>query len=225
VRLQAVSYLTFAEAGAVTLAVVGTLASTSLTKRLRCFREEHPGVDLRIRTALSLEVSALVLRGDAALGLRYNLDPNHSLACSTVHQESLLPLCSPSHRLAKARRVHLRELAGERWVAFPPRISGVHEPYSSAVEQRLAAVGIATPDIIPIDSLTAQKRMVEADFGLALLPESSVREELKVGTLCLLPVPALRATIPVVLVQRRGAFLSGATRALAEELSGGLALA
>jgi len=223
--IEAVRDVSGTSRGTVTLAVVGTLASTSLTKRLRCFREEHPGVDLRIRTALSVEVSALVLRGDAALGLRYNLDPNHSLVCSTVHQESLLPVCSPGHRLAKARRVQLQELAGERWVAFPPRISGVYEPYSSAIEQRLAAVGIATPDIIPIDSLTAQKRMVEADFGLALLPESSVREELKAGTLCLLPVPALRATIPVVLVHRRGAFLSGATQALAAELSSGLPLA
>lgn len=223
--IEAVRDVSSTSHGTITLAVVGTLASTSLTKRLRCFREERPGVDLRIRTALSVEVSALVLRGDAALGLRYNLDPNHSLVCSTVHQESLLPVCSPSHRLAKARRVQLQELAGERWVAFPPRISGVHKPYSSAIEQRLAAVGVATPDIIPIDSLTAQKRMVEADFGLALLPESSVREELKAGTLCLLPVPTLRATVPVVLVHRRGAFLSGAAQALAAELSSGQALA
>lgn len=223
--IEAVLDVSGTRQGTVTLAVVGTLASTSLTGRLRCFREEHLGVDLRIRTALSAEVSALVLRGDAALGLRYNLDPNPSLVCSTVHQESLLPVCSPSHRLARARRVRLQELAGERWVAFPPRISGSHEPYASAIEQRLAGVGIAMPDVIPIDSLTAQKRMVEADFGLALLPESSVREELKAGTLCLLPVPALRATVPVVLIHRRGAFLSGATQALVAELSSGLALA
>ena len=223
--IEAVRDVSGTSQGTVTLAVVGTLASTSLTGRLRCFREEHPGVDLRIRTALSAEVSALVLRGDAALGLRYNLDPNPNLVCSTVHQESLLPVCSPSNRLAKARRVQLQVLAVERWVAFPPRINGADEPYASAIELRLAAVGIATPDIIPIDSLTAQKRMVEADFGLALLPESSIREELKAGTLCLLPVRALRAMVPVVLIHRRGAFMSGATRALAAVLSGGLALA
>jgi DNA-binding transcriptional LysR family regulator len=38
----------------------------------------------------------------------------------------------------------------------------------------LAAAGLSAAEIIPIDSLTAQKRMVEAGFGLALLPKSSV---------------------------------------------------
>src|SRR5262245_21107472 len=57
--------------GTVSLALVGTLAATSLTARLRRFRESHPAVDLRLRTALSDEVSALVRAGDATLGLRY----------------------------------------------------------------------------------------------------------------------------------------------------------
>ena len=223
--IEAVRDLSDTIHGSVTLAVVGTLASTSLTERLRLFRAAHPGVDLRIRTALSVEVSALILRGDAALGLRYNFDPNPGLVCTAVHEESLVPVCSPRHRLAGVQRVQRQELGGERWVAFPPPISGAREPYSSAIEQRLAAVGIASPEIIPIDSLTAQKRMVEAEFGLALLPESSVREELEAGTLCVLPIPALRTTVPVVLVHRRGAFQSGATRALVAELSMGLSRA
>ena len=65
-----------------------------------------------------------------------------------------------------------------------------------------------------IDSLTAQKRMVEAGFGLALLQASSIDEELRAGTLTVLRVPALRATVPIVLVQRRRAYLSGAARAV-----------
>src|SRR5262249_49509989 len=56
--------------GTMTLAIVGTLAATALTRRLQTFRAEHPGVDLRLRTALSREVSELVRRGDATLGLR-----------------------------------------------------------------------------------------------------------------------------------------------------------
>ncbi len=66
---------------------------------------------------------------------------------------------------------------------------------------------------------TAQKRLVEAGFGLALVPESSVREELAVNTLRKLDVPALRAAIEVVLIHRQGAFLSPATRRLLDVLS------
>ena len=70
-----------------------------------------------------------------------------------------------------------------------------------------------------MDSLTAQKRMVEAGFGLAVLPESSLEEELRAGTLRPVPVPGLTATIPVVLIRRRHAFTSGAVRALIATLT------
>jgi len=204
--------------GAVTLAMVGTLASTTLTACLRRFREGHPAVDLRLRTALSAEVSALVRRGDATLGLRYEADPDPDLVSTPIHDEPMLPVCSPRHRLARARRVEPAALAGEPWIAFPPRRGAVREPYSSALEQRLAAAGLAA-ELIPIDSLTAQKRMVEAGFGLALLPASSVDEELRTGALAVLRAPALKAAIPVVLIQRRRAFHSGATRALIAALA------
>lgn len=212
--VEAVAALRGTGRGTVTLAVVGTLASTPLAGRLRRFRETHPGIDLRLRTALSAEISALVLRGDATLGLRYGLDPHPDLVAAPVHDEPMVPVCAAGHRLARARRINPRALAGELWVCFPPRPGSAREPYSAALAQRLAACGLGGSEIVPIDSLTAQKRMVEAGFGLALLPESSVDEELRAGTLCTLRVPALRVTVPVVLIHRRRAFQSGATRAL-----------
>src|SRR5262250_1418622 len=62
--IAAVDALRGVTRGAVTLAVVGTLASSTLTACLRRFRDVHPGVDLRLQTALSAEVSALVRRGN-----------------------------------------------------------------------------------------------------------------------------------------------------------------
>ncbi len=212
--IDAVDAMRGTSQGAVTLALVGTLAGTTLTERLRCFREAHPAIDLRIRTDLSAEVSALVRRGDATLGLRYELDPDPHLVSSTVYRELMVPVCSPRHPLASARRVEPRALADERWITFPSRPGAVLEPYSSALEHWRAACGLSTSEIIPIDSLTAQKRMVEAGFGLALLPASSIDEELHSGTMRTLRVNAVQATIPVVLIHRRQAFKSGATKAL-----------
>ena len=212
--IDAVRALRSGSQGAITLAMVGTLASTTLTDRLRRFREAHPAIDFRIRTGLSAEVSALVRRGDATLGLRYDSDPHPDLRSSTVHDEPMVAVCSPRHRHARARRIEPRALAGERWITFPPRPGAAREPYSSALEQLLAACGLGAAEIVPIDSLTAQKRMVEAGFGLGLLPQSSLDEELRAGTLCALGVPAMRAIIPIVLIERRRAFQGGATQAL-----------
>ena len=192
------------ESGAVTLALVGTLASTALTARIKRFREEHPQVDLRIRTALSAEVSALVRRGDANLGLRYHDDPE--LDAQVVYEELMLPVSAPDHPLARARSAN--QLAGEKWIGFPA---------PGVLQRALARAGLDDAEIVPIDSLTAQKRMVEAGFGLALLPESALDE----GELHVLDVAELRASQPVVLVRRRGGFESGAARALRELLAGG----
>ena len=212
--IDAVDAVRGTRTGTVTLALVGTLASTALTERLRRFRDAHPGVDLRLRTALSVEVSALVRRGDATLGLRYEPDPAPDLVSVHVHDERLVPVCAAAHPLARARRVAPSALAAERWLAFPPRTGSAPAPYAPARERRLAACGLGAAEIVPIDSLTAQKRMVEAGFGLALMPASAVDEELRAGTLCELRAARVRATIPVVLVQRRSAFQSGATQAL-----------
>src|ERR1051325_11047127 len=47
--IDAVAALHGADRGAVTLAAVGTLASSALTDRLRRFREAHPAIELRLR--------------------------------------------------------------------------------------------------------------------------------------------------------------------------------
>ena len=76
----AVRALERSDRGTVTLAPVGTLANTRLTTRLQRFRDAHRQVRLELHTALSREVSALVRRGDAALGLRYFPDPDPDVA-------------------------------------------------------------------------------------------------------------------------------------------------
>jgi len=52
--------------------------------------------------------------------------------------------------------------------------------------------------------------VVEANFGIALL--AGVNDELKRGSLRKLRVPALRTSIPVVVVHRQGGYLSQAAR-------------
>jgi DNA-binding transcriptional LysR family regulator len=70
------------------------------------------------------------------------------------------------------------------------------------------------PELIVIDSLTSQKRLIEADFGVGLLPVSSIQEELRLGTLRVLSIPEFHATASVVLLYRRGASMSEASRTL-----------
>src|SRR5262245_30159666 len=217
--VAAVRALHSPDSGAVAVALVGTLASTALTTRLQRFRRAHPKVRLTLRTALSREVSSLVRRGDADLGLRYFSDPDPEMLCVPLYREPLVTVCAPSHRLAAERRPTVKHLAGEPWVAFPPRPGAAVESYAQLLVERLTALGLRDAEIVPIDSLTAQKRLVEAGFGLGLMPERSVEEELRLGTLRTLSVRAMRLAVPVVLVHRRRAYVSGAAQALIALLS------
>lgn len=210
---EAVRSLERGERGAVSVALVGTLASTKFAAMLREFGRRHPHVKLELRTANSQEVSDLVRRGEATLGLRYFTDSDPSLASEVVMEEALVVVCSPEHRLAGRRVRDPGVLADERWVAFPPQRRR-REPFASALEQRLTAAGTEAAEIVRIDSLTAQKRFVEAGFGIALLIESSVQEELRLGALRLIDVPALRGGVPVTLVRRQNGYLSGAAQTL-----------
>jgi DNA-binding transcriptional LysR family regulator len=110
-------------------------------------------------------------------------------------------------------------LVGERWLNFPPtpgeRASG------HALARQLLRAGIDGADIILIDSLTAQKRLAQAGFGLALVPESSVRDELRQGALVALDIPSIRTTIPITAIHRRNGYLSPAAKALLRILTEG----
>lgn len=69
-----------------------------------------------------------------------------------------------------------------------------------------------------MDSLTAQKRLIEAGLGLALLSTDHAAEELASGALATIRVGDLVAHQEVVTVTRRGGFLSEASRVLLQLL-------
>lgn len=204
--------------GELALAVVGTLAGGEVGAALSRFHLEHPAVDVQLTTARSDEVSALVRSGEAALGLRYFEDPHADIASTLVRDEALLLVCAPHHELAATRRAAPRDLQAQPWVCFPatPGLSG--EPYVRLLEEQLAANRIEPDSITEIDSLTAQKRLVEANFGLALFAETAIEDELRRGTLVRLVSPQVETTIPIVAIQRRSAHLTRAAARLLELL-------
>jgi DNA-binding transcriptional LysR family regulator len=121
---EAVWGLARGEQGAVSIALVGTLASTRFAGMLRQFSQRHPSVKLELRTANSQEVSDLVRRGEATLGLRYFTDTDPGLISEQVTEEALVLACSPDHRslvAGCASPVPSRVSAG--W-PFPPRAGG-----------------------------------------------------------------------------------------------------
>jgi DNA-binding transcriptional LysR family regulator len=210
---NAVRALARSDSGPVALAVVGTLAGAQLSEIMKRFAREHPNVNLTLRTATSAEVSDLIRRGEATIGLRYDRDPSRDLDCEVLFAERLQVVCAPDHPRAGRRAKRLADLREERWIAFPV-VPGRREISASHVFALFQTHGLGDVGWTPVDSLTAQKRLVEAGLGIALLSQSNAAEELKSGSLRNIGVGDLTARHDVVAVTRRGGFLSAASRRL-----------
>ena len=210
---NAVRALARPNSGPVALAVVGTLAGGRLSAILKRFAAEYPEVELSLRTATSAEVSDLIRRGEATIGLRYDHDRSRDLDCELLFAERLQVVCALDHPRAGCRIAKLAELRGERWIAFPV-VPGRREITASHVFALFQTHGLGEIDWTPVDSLTAQKRLVEAGLGIALLSESNAADELRHKTIATIGVGDLKASDDVVTVTRRGGFLSAAARRL-----------
>lgn len=200
-------------AGRVALVAVGTLAGTNLTAVLKRFAADHPAVELVVGTANSAEVSDMIRRGEAMIGLRYLADLSPDLVCARIGAETMAVACAAGHPLAGRRQPTLAALAGERWFAFRNAYEQ-RATFTDNIFAQFQARGIGTLDWTPVDSLNAMKRMVEAGFGIALLPQSAIAEERRLGSLGVIPVADLKAANPVHTVVRRDGYLSPATRKL-----------
>jgi DNA-binding transcriptional LysR family regulator len=213
---RAVRSLHAEDRGPLAIAIVGTLAGSWLTRALRDFAAAHPAVDLTIQTANSAEVLEYVRRGDATFGIGYAQPDDPVLTGELLFHEQLVVACAPDHPRAGRRATALDALRDERWLAFANRPSRL-ETSARFISGHLAAAGIPASAIHAVDSLTAQKRLVEAGFGIALMPESSITDELAGGTLA--TIPAKRLGYDVIMTARRHAYLSHAARTLHAELN------
>ncbi len=212
---HAVRALARSNSGPVALAVVGTLAGGRLSTMMKRFASEHPDVNLALRTATSTEVSELVRRGEATIGLRYDRDRSNDLDYELLATERLQVVCAPDHPRAGSRVARLADLRSERWIAFP-EIPGRREISASHVFALFQTHGLGEVEWTPVDSLTAQKRLVEAGLGIALLSESNVAEERRSSAISTIRVGDLSASQDVVAVTRRDGFLSAASRRFLE---------
>ena len=174
---------------------------------------------LELRTASSAEVTDLVRRGEVTLGLRYFFADGPDLVTHEAGAEAMLVVAAAGHPLAGRRVRDVEALRGERWIGFPP-VRNERDSSGHLLSRQLVRAGLDDADVTLIDSLTAQKRLAQAGFGLALVPESSVRDELRRGLLVVLDVPALRAVNPITAIHRRNGYLSPAAKALLGLLTG-----
>lgn len=203
--------------GAVRLAVVGSLAGAWFTAVLTRVRAEHPAVDVMVATATSRQIWAQVARGDAVAGVSYRRPDDDDLRSMRLFDERLVLVCHPAHAFA-GQTVDVARLGDETWLLFPERAD---EPDSSdaAARRLLQRAGVPAERIRAIDSLSAQRALAAAGYGLAFLPPEAAGDDLRSGRLGTITLNGEEVTSPVHLVTRRHGYLGPAAHAVIEALA------
>jgi DNA-binding transcriptional LysR family regulator len=126
-------------------------------------------------------------------------------------------VCSAQHKWGGKRLRQPEQLRADQWFSLP--MTRHRDSFAPLVARQLASAGLDDVSVMTIDSVTAQKRLIEAGIGIALLPESSIHEELRLGTLRTIDVSHLQTTVPIHLLYRKNGYLTGASRTLLSLIS------
>jgi DNA-binding transcriptional LysR family regulator len=91
-------------------------------------------------------------------------------------------------------------------------------PTRRAIDRALRRHRVAVTITTEFDNIETIKRSVEAGLGVSIVPEDTVRNEVRAGTLVALPFSDERLTRPVGIIHRRRRELPAPARAFADLL-------
>src|SRR5712671_2143669 len=172
------------------------------------FRRLHPMIKITVQRALGSHIPDDVLRYSAELGVLSYEPQEPNLHSVVVYLDELVFVVPPSHPLATAQQVSIRQLGAESFVAHT-----VSSPYREKVLQLFKTHKTPLHMDLELPTLQAIKQFVAMGNGVALIPEISVETELARGELVAIPVKELQLKRKLRLIYRKDANLSHAARA------------
>jgi LysR family transcriptional regulator, low CO2-responsive transcriptional regulator len=148
---------------------------------LAAYAAKHPRVRFQVLTGSSRETIARLQRRDIDIAIVTTppRDAEPSMTCIPLWQDQLSVVASPKHQLA-GKTCTLFEFVEQPMVVMH-RDSGLRR----LLHETFVQAGVEHPirPVIETDSLEAMSRFVQAGLGLAIIPWSAVREDVRVGRL------------------------------------------
>jgi DNA-binding transcriptional LysR family regulator len=164
-------------AGRLAIGAAPAVSTYVLPALLKRFSEGFPRVLVSVRTGHSEEILDLVLREQVTLGLVRALQ-HPDIVSTPLYEDRLILVVEPGHPFAGEGRIRMKDLAEEQLVQFD-RTSSYHDLTSAL----FVTAGVTPASRMELDNIDAAKKMVEQGFGVALLPQTSVADELEAGIL------------------------------------------
>lgn len=170
-------------AGTIHLATVYSVGLHSLPPHLSRFIARYPQVNVHLEYARTNRIVEMLRARRIDLGIVAYPASDRDLEMIPFARERMVCIVPPDHPLAPLEEVPWERLRGEPFVAFDRDI-----PTRGATDELLAAHGVAVRITSEFDNIETIKRVVENGGGVAIVPEVTVRRELRDGTLVARPL-------------------------------------
>ena len=182
--------------------------SLYLLQVLHEFRRVHPMIRIAIQRTLASKVAQQLQEHGAELGMVSFRPEDGNLRSLVVYRDELAFVVPPTHPLATAGSVSIRQLGAEVFVAH-----NVPSPYRAKVLQAFTRHKTPLHMDVEMPTIESIKKFVAMGNGVALVPDLAVKEEIARGDLVRVPVSELDFERRLRLVYRRHATLSHAAQA------------
>src|SRR6266576_377801 len=145
---------------------------------LKHLRRVHPQLDVRLTVALAGRSVQEIRGGRVDAGLLTLPVEETDLVTVPALREELLLVASPTHQLAKRRKVQARDLAGLSFVLFE-----VGSATRKVIDNFFAAQSIEPTIVMDTENVEIIKAMVKTGLGVGIVPYQAVAREVKSGQL------------------------------------------
>ena len=184
-----------------------------LPEILAQFKEEHPGIDVNIRTGRSTEVLQMVMDEEVQVGLARSLR-NPDVLSTRLYDEEIALVSYPNHPFAIEGEANIYDIAKEPLILYDRDSS-----YFQLIDRVCREAGVIPNVGMILDSIEATKRMIERGFGLSFLPVHGITREVDTGTLALIRITeGHQVTLPTSVMVHRARIYGPAVLAFLEVL-------
>ena len=199
--------------GSVRIATVHSVGLYELTEPLKSFLKTYPQVNVHLEYSRSTKIIEDVLSGRIDLGIVAYPTRRSQIAIIPFREDRLVLVCAPHHPLARRRSVALTEIDGENMVGYERDI-----PTRRELDRVLRRKKVTVRYVMELDNIETIKRVVEMGAGLAIVPEPTIKQEVKNRTLHALQISDETLMRPLGILHRQGRHFSPAVERFIAEL-------
>ena len=165
------------------VAAIYSVSLSDMGQFVQRFQAELPRAAVHIDYLHPDRVYERVLAGTADLGLVSFPKKTPNLSAVAWREEEMVLTCSPKHALASRLALPVKDMQGQAYVHFDKDLV-----IRRRVDRFLREQKVAVESVAEFDSIENIKHAVSIGAGVALLPEPTVRREVKGATLVALPL-------------------------------------